>query len=176
MSSSADPNPLLQGLNKSDYNITSLEDEIRVDQLCADLLRYFNQHLTQRGKLAPEEAGELCHGADYFLREFIIADRRENLFNIEPARIRQFAGHWYIIRTPEPNMTELQTVLNGTIEFYRFLAHQDLVPKELAGDIDAECLKLVYYQQRIDDFWALEGDGFDAWRQACPLEAVPDIS
>lgn len=176
MTSASDPLPLLQGLHKNDYNIVSLEDEIRVDQLCVDLLRRFNQHLTQQAGLQPGQAGEICHGADYFLREFIIADRHDNLFEIDANRVRQFAGHWYITRTPEPNLTELRSVLKGTVEFYNYLANQGQFNRVTAEQIAFQCEAFDYYQKRIDDFWAIEGEGFEAWRQECPLEPVPDIS
>lgn len=174
MTASAELHPLLQGLNKSDYLIENLDDEIRVDKQCVDLLRRLYQDLTKQSGLAPEQAGEFCHGADYFLREFIIADRRVNLFAVEASHIRQFAGHWYIVRTPEPNLKELANILSGTAEFYRFLARQGLMTEEITNEIAAQCLELDYYQQRIDGFWAIEGDGYEAWRQACPLAPVKD--
>ena len=140
-----------------------------VDKSCVDLLRRLYQHLTNQSSMAPEQAGQRCHGADYFLREFIIADRGINIFAVEASHIRQFAGHWYIVRTPEPNLTELKSILSGTAEFYRFLAGQALVSEATTGDITVQCQHLDYYQQGIDDFWAIEGGGYDAWRQAGPL-------
>ena len=108
------PKPLLHGINSSDYNIKDMQDEIRVDNLCVDLLRHLYQDMTQAQDIEPEQAGSLCRGADYFLREFIIAERSENILQISALHIRQFAGHWYITRTPEPNMTELGEILAGT--------------------------------------------------------------
>ncbi|MCK7482142.1 MAG: hypothetical protein M0C28_37060 [Candidatus Moduliflexus flocculans] len=35
----------------------------------------------------------------YFLREFVIAECDDNLFRLPAERVRQFAGHWYIVRT-----------------------------------------------------------------------------
>lgn len=170
MTEQTGPLPLLQGLRKTDYSISTLEDEIRVDRLCIDLLRHLFQDLSVRGKLPNRQAGDLCQGADYFLREFIVADRRENLFEIQPVRVRQFAGHWYIVRTAEPTLNELRSILEGIAEFYRFLARQELILTSQAESIAAHCRELGYYQQRIDDFWAIENDGFDTWRRACPLE------
>ena len=166
--------PLLRGLRKTDFDIKGIDDEIRVDKLCMDLLRHLYQELTRQGQYAPEQAGERCHGADYFLREFIVGDQHQNLFTVEALRVRQFAGHWYIIRTPEPNMTELKNILSGTAEFYHFLARQELISLETAGEIADQCHDFGYYQKRIDDFWAIEGDGYNAWRQGCPLEQAPD--
>ena len=174
MTASAELYPLLKGLNKKDYNIDNLDAEIRVDKLCVDLLRHLYQDLIQKNQTAPEQAGEFCHGADYFLREFIIADRHVNLFATEASHVRQFAGHWYIIRTPEPNLTELKSILSGTAEFYRFLVRQELITQALADEIAAQCQQIDYYQQRIEDFWAIAGDGYNSWRQACPLNPVSD--
>lgn len=171
-----DLKPLLQALHKNDFNIASLNDEIQVDKRCVGLLRHFNQFLTCNKGFSPEQAGAICHGADYFLRDFMIADRRDNLFCISAERIRQFAGHWYIVRTPEPNLSELTGILKGTALFYSFLAEQNLIDQRVSRDIAQQCDATDYYQHRIDDFWAIEGNGFDVWRQACPLEPVPDIS
>jgi hypothetical protein len=175
MTPSAELHPLLQGLNKEDYNIQNLDDEIRVDKLSVDLLRHLYQDLTQQRSVPPEQAGEFCQGADYFLREFIVADRCVNLFAVEALHVRQFAGHWYIVRTPEPNLTELKKILTGTAEFYGFLSRQGLVSEVAADEITSQCRELDYYQQRIDDFWAIEDDGYTAWQQACPLEPITDL-
>ncbi len=174
MTPSAKLYPLLQGVNKTDYSIENLDDEIRVDKLCVDLVRHLYQDLTLQSKTPPEQAGEFCHGADYFLREFIIGDRHENLFNAEARRVRQFAGHWYIIRTPEPNLTELRNILSGTAEFYRFLFRQGLITETLSDEIAVQSQELSYYQQRIEDFWNIEDDGYNSWREDCPLEPIPD--
>lgn len=164
------PLPLLQGLRKSDFDIQTLDDEIRVDRLCVDLLKHFFLHLTKEQGCPPEQAGEFCNGADYFLREFIIADRNDNLFAVDAVRVRQFAGHWYITRTMEPNMDELGGILAGTAACYRYLAAQGLVDRERAEAIAAACEDLDFYAQRIDSFWAIEDGGFDAWRRRCPLD------
>lgn len=169
MTFAAELHPLLQGLNRTDYNIANLDDEIRVDSLCVDLLRYLYQELVQKQGLPPEQAGEHCHGADYFLREFVIPERHKNLFAVEAKDLLQFAGHWYIIRTPEPNLTELKKILTGTAELYSYLASQKLVSRDTAEAISTQSRQLDYFQKRIDDFWAIEGDGYDAWREACPL-------
>ena len=169
MTASAGVHPLLQGINKRDYDIQNLDDEIRVDSLCVDLLRHLYRDLTVQGKQPPHQAGEFCHGADYFLREFLVADRCHNLFATDAALVRQFAGHWYIVRTAEPNLAELQWILEGTEEFFRYLGRQGLITAGVVDEIAAQCRDLAYYRQRIDEFWAIEGDGYDAWRQACPL-------
>ena len=169
MTASAKLHPLLEGLHKNDYDVVTMDDEIRVDQLSVDLLRHLYQELTQTAGIPPEMAGQHCHGADYFLREFIIPERHGNLFNVKASDLLQFAGHWYIIRTPEPNLTELKNILDGTAEFYRFLHKQKLVEKDVAEEITQQSKNLDFYQRRIDDFWAIEEDGYDAWKKACPL-------
>jgi hypothetical protein len=172
MNNSATTQPLLKGLHRDDFNIAGLDDEIRVDRLCVDLLRRFKLELTDGAELDAEEAGELCRGADYFLRDFIIADRRLNLFELSEAHVRQFGGHWYIIRTAEPNLVELGSVLAGIAAFYRYLCQQGVFDVGVSERIAEACRGHNYFQQRIDDFWAISGDGYDSWRQGCPLEPV----
>lgn len=174
MTFSAELQPLLQGLNIGDYDIDNLDDEIRVDKLCVNLLRRLYQDLVKQGGISPQRAGEACHGADYFLREFVIADRRKNLFVVEASLILQFAGHWYIIRAPEPSLKELTGILCGTADFYRFLFRQQLITEEQVSGIVSQCQEFDYYQRRIEAFWAIEGDGYDTWRQACPLVTAQD--
>lgn len=150
------------------FDIGSLSDEVRADQACVVLLQAFRDQLLAEG-VDPLQAGSLAHGADYFLREFIIGDRRENLLRLAPGRVRQFGGHWYIVRTVEPNRAELAAILAGVERFYAFLVGCGRVSLALHESVAAECRELEFYLRRIETFWAIEGDGFDAWRDLCPL-------
>jgi len=161
----------LNSLDVAAFNIDDLDSEIRVDRLTVALVKTFFLALTENEDLPAIEAGELCHGVDYFLREFIIGERQENLFQIDPDRIRQFAGHWYIIRTAEPNMSELALILAGVNLFYQFLTLAEQIKPTTAEAITQACGDITYYQQRIEDFWAIEDDGYTAWQAACPLVA-----
>lgn len=164
------PQPLeLNRLKPETFRIVNLDDEIRVDRLCTCLLKSLYAELSGRSGLAPEDAGRHCHGADYFLRDFIVANRRQNLLQVTSRQVRQFAAHWYIVNNLEPNMAELRMVLDGIVTLYRFLAGHGLVAADQAEKIAAACTDHAYYQQRIDDFWAIEGDGYIAWRDAEPL-------
>lgn len=151
------------------FDIKTLDDEIRVDQLCQEFLKLFYCDLVERQALSPEAASALAYGADYFLREFVIPDRLENLFALRPGRVRQFAGNWYIVRTLEPNMVELGSILKGVDAFYDFCLRQTKVTPLLRDQIRQETTELSFYESRIKAFWEISGDGFSAWDQACPL-------
>jgi hypothetical protein len=157
------PNPKL-------FDIVDLDDEIRVDQACVQLLRTFCRDLIEQQNTSPETAGALASGADYFLREFIIADRRENIFTIAAKRVRQFAGNWYIVKTLEPNMAELAAILQGTQAFYDYCAKTGTVAGERAEQIGRECGQLDFYRERIESFWNIEGDGYQRWESLCSLK------
>jgi len=154
----------------ANYEIHNLQDEIRVDQLCQRLLQCFRRDLEKEDALPPAQAGALAHGADYFLREFVIPDRCENIFHLRPGRVRQFAGNWYIVRNLEPNMAELETILQGTATFYAYCSRVGKVSGELAEAVRQECSQLDFYRQRIEEFWAIEGDGYLSWERACTLK------
>jgi len=154
---------------RSNYDISDLDSEIKADQLCAALLKDYHQHLLAELKLEPLDAGALAAGADYFLREFLIGARQENIFDCVSERVRQFGGHWYIIRNLEPNMAELTAMLSGTAGFYQYCFEKQLTDADTAEAITQTCSDLAYFHQRIEDFHAIIGDGFSAWEQACPL-------
>jgi hypothetical protein len=152
------------------FDIASLDDEIRADQSCVQLLQIFCRHLIEEQGLAPRAAGALAHGADYFLREFVIADRRENIFTLAPGRIRQFAGNWYIVKNLDPNMAELTAILQGTQAFYSYCGTIGRVAPEVVEQVGRECGELAYYQGRIESFWAITGDGYQRWEGQCSLK------
>jgi hypothetical protein len=160
-------------VNLDDFTVRDLDDEFRVDALCRRLLLSIRHQLLRRGDLTPLQVGRLCHGADLFLRDFVIAACGDNLFRLPAERVRQFAGHWYIVNTLEPNGAELAVLLDGIATCYEVLAGQGLVDRTLSDDVAAACADLPGYRQRIEEFWAITGDGYERWRTACPLPERP---
>ena len=152
------------------FDIRDLQDEIRADELCGRLLRTLYLDLTEEDRIPPAEASALAYGADYFLREFVIPNRRENIFHLRSGRVRQFAGNWYIVHNLEPNMTELTGILRGVNAFYRYCRKVGKVSPELARAVQKECADLEYYRQRIETFWAIREDGYFAWEKECTLK------
>ncbi|MCD6526792.1 MAG: hypothetical protein J7K75_07385 [Desulfuromonas sp.] len=155
-------------MNKNNFTITGLDSEIEVDHRCSALLKQFHQQLLQ-DDIPALDAGQLALGADYFLREFIIGDCRENLLTIDPERVRQFAGHWYIIKTLEPNIKELADILQGVAVFYSYLFDQGWIDEQCQQQIQKNATTLDEYQQRINAFWEISDDGYRHWCEACPL-------
>lgn len=156
-------------IDKNSYTITTLEDEVRVDQQCSALLKSFHRSLLEEQKLEPLEAGSLAAGADYFLRDFVIDNQRRNIFDVTAGSIRTFAGHWYITSNLEPNLAELTAMLKGAESFYNYCAHNGLIADETAGEIRVACNDFSYYAKRIETFLELTGDGFIAWEKDAPL-------
>jgi hypothetical protein len=155
---------------KNNYHIHTLEDEIRAEALCDRLLRECYLFLVDHHGLRAEEASSLCYGASYFLREYLIPDRRVNLFEITPNLIRQFAGNWYIIKNMEPNLAELTGILEGVVAFYDYLSQLQLISDKQNQELKHSCGDLDYYQARIDAFHAIENDGYFNWDADCPLK------
>jgi len=155
-------------INSAHFQINDLDDEIRVDRLCVEMLQRFAAVLREGGA-EPLDAGRFARGADYFIRDFLVADRRDNILEPDPERIRQFAGNWYIITNLEPNIDELADVLAGVESFYQFLVTQRLLDEDELPEIGEACTDLGHYKERIEAFWAIEGDGFSAWNQGCPV-------
>lgn len=151
------------------YSFITLEDEITADNNCKALLKLYHQYLLKNDGFSPLEAGSMASGADYYLRDYMIDNRRTNIFKISPELIYGCAGNWYIVNNLNPTMTELVSILTGTSHFYRFCAEKKLIDPLTSEQIDLACSRHDYYQQRIESFNDLLGDGFSAWNQACPI-------
>jgi hypothetical protein len=155
-------------INKTDFDITSVEDEIRADGLCKELLMEF-YHTLQESGLDPAQATLAANSADYFVRDFIVGFKRCNLFTETPGLVRQFAGNWYIVNTVEPDPEELAGHLAGVARFYLYLSELGLISVEFLKLINDECSDSLFYNSRIDSFWAITGDGYLEWEKVCSL-------
>lgn len=147
----------------------SLSDEIRIDQLCVDLLKCFCRDSIAAG-IDPLRAGAWARGADYFLRDFVVDHCRNNLFSLPAGQVRHFAGNWYIIKTVEPNRAELSEILQGVEAFYRYCHEHGKITDECFQAVVADCADLDYYEERINAFWEISADGYQGWDAACPLQ------
>jgi len=156
-------------VDKKEYIPATLDDEVRVDKLCTDLLHRFYNEMIGAG-LAPEEATDHARGADYFVRDFVVGIKSRSIFEEIPGIVRQFAGNWYIVNTLEPNGPELEKHLAGIREFYRFLYGHQLISPRFLQAMEAECADLDYYKGRIDSFWDITGDGYLTWERECTLK------
>jgi hypothetical protein len=162
--------PAEQNIHPDNFFISDLDDEMRVDQLCQMLLKNFHRHLLESQVYTPLEAGAMAGGGDYFLRDFAIDTLRANIFHITSRQVRGFAGNWYIHRTLEPNMKELEVILKGVAAFYRFCADNEWIKKDISNEISAVCTDLEYFRGRIDSFHALKGDDYPGWCEECSLK------
>lgn len=156
-------------INKNDYSIRTLEDEIRVDQQCQTLLKSFHQHLLEDCRIEPLSAGALARGADYFLRDFVIDKLRGNVFLVTAEQVRGFAGNWYIHQALEPDAKELITILQGVAAFYQFCKENRWIDETQAADIEMSCQHLDFYRERMTSFHALTGDDYPLWCRVCPV-------
>ena len=153
----------------SDFNLTTLEDELRVDGLCRELLMAFYHEKAASG-MSEHDATQLANSADYFVRDYLVGTRQMNLLETEGKEVRRFAGNWYIINTLEPDITELSVHLKGICEFFRFLAEKENISYEAFAGIECNCASLEFYRSRIESFWDIQGDGYYEWEAGCSLK------
>jgi hypothetical protein len=151
-----------------DFDFTTLEDELRVDELCQSLLKHFYQHLQLKGR-TPQQASDLAYCVDFYLRDYVLDFCRQNVMRPQPAIIRRFAANWYITHTLDPEVTLLERHLEGIREFYRYLHGQHFICREELTWLEHEAAQSEYYRQRIETFLAIYGDGYVAWEAECPL-------
>ena len=156
-------------VDKKEFVPITLDDEVRVDKLCSEILHRFYCESQEAG-LSPEQATALAGAADYFIRDFVVSIKGRSIFEERPGIVRQFAGNWYIVNTMEPLASEIEGYLAGVKEFYRFLYGHQLISLKFLQAIEAECAQLDYYADRIESFWDIKGDGYDAWERECTLK------
>ena len=154
-----------------DFAIATIEDEIRVDGLCRDLLMTFYEELQAEGG-DPEIATELARSADYFIRDFVVGYKQWHLFDEVRSPVKPFAANWYIVNTLEPTIEELTRHLAGIRSFYRFLNLHELISGSLLKRIEAECDDHLFYEERISSFWAISGDGYYEWERSWSLRGI----
>ena len=155
--------------DRNDFRLGTLEDELRVDRLLRDQLFRFYEQLLYDG-LSPDKATLLTNGADYFLRDFVVAKMEKNIFDEVPGLVSKFAGNWYIVNTLDPDITELSGHLEGVAAFYRFLCSLGFISEGYLDNLILECAETGWYAGRIESFWAIKGDGYIAWERECSLK------
>ena len=158
-------------INKDEFRLDTLDDDVRVDELCRQLLRRFYDRLLKEG-LSPADATRLANSADYYVRDFVVDRQRRNLFDERPGIVRQFAGNWYIISSLEPEIGQLASHLEGVLAFYRYIYREGLISEAFLREIERECADRDFYAGRIDSFWAISGDGYSLWERECPLKRL----
>lgn len=152
-----------------DFDFATIEQELRVDERCQSLLHRFYLHL-QRCGLSPQHASDLAYSADYYLRDYLLDFARQNIVRPQPGIVRCFAATWYIKSTLDPEMRLLEQHLEAIREFYRFLQGLHFICLEELAFLEDEAGQTGYYQQRIESFLAISGDGYVAWEAECPLK------
>ena len=153
-----------------DFDFTTLEDELRVDELCQSLLKQFYQHL-QLGGRPPQYASDLAYAVDFYLRDYVLDFARQNVMRPQPGIIRRFAANWFITHTLDPEAVMLERHLEGIKEFYRYLHGLHFISREELTWLEVEAAQIEFYRQRIENFLAIYGDGYVAWEAECPVKA-----
>lgn len=150
-----------------DFDFDTIEEELRVDERCQTLLKRFYQFLQGRG-MTPETASGLAYCADFYLRDYLLDFTRQNLARPQPGVVRRFAASWFITHTLDPEMKVLEQHLEAIRELYRFIHNQHLITVDELAFIEDEADQTEYYQQRIESFLAITGEGYAAWEAECP--------
>ncbi len=152
----------------SRYTLDDLEAFARKDRACAELLQAFCRWLQQPhgGKKEPDHAGALAHAADRYLREFVVDCKELGPDHPDPALVRQYLGHWYIVHTLEPSHDEIDRAAEALTHLYRFLAGQEVVDGGTARAVAELLADTAYFHDRLERFWNLTPDEIPDWLAA----------
>lgn len=155
----------------NDFDFTTLEDELRVDQHCRLLLKEFYDWLLARGD-SPERASALTYCVDYYLRDYLMDALRCNVLRCKPGLVRCFGGTWHITRTIDPEIALLEQHLDGILAYYAYLLESGLITMQEMAMVEAECFDRDWYRNRIDTFLNLQGDDYDSWEKGCSFRSL----
>jgi len=153
----------------NDFEFTTLEDELRVDELCQSLLKNFYQHMQLNGH-TPQQASDLAYAVDFYLRDYVLDFCRQNVMRPQPGVVKRFAANWFITHTLDPEPVMLERNLEGIREFYRFLHGRHYISRDELDGLEHETAQTEYYRLRIETFLAIYGEGYVAWDAECPLK------
>lgn len=152
-----------------DFEFDTLEEELLVDERCQQLLKNFYLQLQRQGRSA-EQASEYAFSADLYLRDYVLDFARQNVARPLPGIITKFAASWFITHTLDPEMGQLTRHLSGIDAFYHYLHDLHLISASERDMLETEAAQTDYFQERIDTFLELSGDGFAPWDAECPAQ------
>ena len=98
---------------QDDFDFTTIDEELVVDERCQQILKHFYLFLQQQG-MTPEEASDLAFSADLYLRDYLIDFGRQNIVRPKPGIVTTFAGSWFITHTLDPELALLERHLSCT--------------------------------------------------------------
>lgn len=150
-----------------DFNFNSIDEELRVDERCCQILKGFYYSLQSDG-MKPEQASELAFCADFYVRDYLLDFGRQNIVRPEPGIVRIFAASWFITHTLDPELRQLELHLEAICHFYSYLHKRHLVSQDELDFLTLETGDVDFYRQRIASFLNINGDGFVAWDAECP--------
>lgn len=150
-----------------DFDFDNIDEELVVDERCQEILKRFYLYLQQQG-MPVEEASEMAFSADLYLRDYLIDFGEQNIVRPVPGTITVFAGSWFITHTLDPEYAMLERHLKAIIALYKYLHLQHLISAEELKFLMHEAAQNDFYQQRIDSFLSLTGEGFAEWDAKSP--------
>lgn len=166
----------------ADFALRGPGDFVRLDGLCAELLGDFYGWLqaSEGGGLGPVDASPLAHGADRYLRDFVVDVRETGPSDADPGLPRQYLANWYIVNTLEPSHAEIDLILRALQLLYRYLGSTGVLDPGDARAVVETLEDAEIFHRRLEDFWNLTPDGVPAWRAVADYrksrEASPEAA
>lgn len=139
---------------------------MRLDALCADLLRDFFRWLQapEGGDLPGDRAAPLAHAADRYLRDFAVDIAEAGPADADPSLPRRYLANWYIVHTLTPSHPEIDRIRQALVLLHRYLAETGIADTETALAAQEQLGDAGFFHERLEAFWGLTPEGISAWR------------
>jgi hypothetical protein len=125
---------------------------------------FFNWLKDDKG-LTPQDASELAHAADRYLRDFVV-----DIMAIQPEEtsaklVRMYLGNWYIVNTLTPTLKEIELIARALELLHAHAAITGKITAECATEASATAKDPTPFKERLEQFWDLTPEGIDSWRE-----------
>jgi O-acetyl-ADP-ribose deacetylase (regulator of RNase III) len=152
---------------RNEFTLRGRDDFVRLDTLCASLLRRFFEWMQARegGMSPPGRASVLVHAADRYLRDFVVDIKERGPADQDSTLVRQYLGNWYIIHTLTPSHEEIDRIAEALQRLYAYLAEAQIVSRATADSVAQALRSTDFFHARLEAFWNLTPDTIPVWRQ-----------
>lgn len=165
----------MQERDRGDFTLKGPDDFLRLDTLCAELLRAFCEWMQQpeAGGLSPKHAGTLAHAADRYLRDFVVDIKETGPADEDVTLVRQYLGNWYVVNTLAPSHAEIDRISQALSLLYAYLARENIVSEFTWRAVAQSLSDAEFFHRRLEQFWDLNPGAILGWREVDDYRRPP---
>jgi len=138
-----------------DYDIQWENSRIIFDQ--------FKAYLKAEG-VKEKKAEKLTNHASLFVMDYLFTySDTTNILAVDEDIIRVYLGNWYIRKSMNPTLKEINASLRAISRFYTFLHKEGFISKETLEEIKSVCKDKKWFEMRLKAYFNKNREDFYDW-------------